>query len=637
MHSRLGSRRDLVRAALHRLGKRRLVLAIHDGSFPSLAEEDLGRGSPYTAGGLGLAQLAHELGFDALQLGPQGQTSRDDPSPYDGTFFSRNVLSIDLFALRREAAWSGLIPPGTLEAAVVSNPAAGGWRTAYRHAFDTISAALDAAWRRFRKALADGEAAVLPLAGELEAFRRRHEDWLERDALYRAVSEEHGGRVFREWPEELDRTLYGKAEGEHREVLARRRVDLLARHDEAVERYAFGQLAVHRQHARFRKALRGLELALFGDFQIGAAPSDQWGRAALFVPGYRLGAPPSRTNPEGQPWGYGLLDPDLYLAGEAPGPALGFLHDRAGKLMDEHDGLRVDHPHGLVCPWVYRADIEDSLQAVQGGARLFSSPSLADHPALARYAIVRPDQLNGSLPRHADGWVRTLDAHQVGRYAVLVDAIVGEFRSRGRDPADLACEVLSTMPYPLGRVLERHKLGRFRVTQKANLDDPKDVYRSENARAEDWVMVGTHDTPPIWRVAAAWTEAERRRQAAYLAGRLGAGRDREAVARALSGDLRRLIHGKLAELFVCPARQVVVFFADLFGVREVYNAPGTVDEHNWSLRLPPDFADQYRRRAARGEALDLGFALALALRARSGGADDEDLARRLEERSAFSA
>ena len=41
---------------------------------------------------------------------------------------------------------------------------------------------------------------------------------------------------------------------------------------------------------------------------------------------------------------------------------------------------------------------------------------------------------------------------------------------RGAVAEDLVCEILSTQPYPLARVCARHDLGRFRVTQKANLD-----------------------------------------------------------------------------------------------------------------------------------------------------------------------
>jgi 4-alpha-glucanotransferase len=158
-------------------------------------------------------------------------------------------------------------------------------------------------------------------------------------------------------------------------------------------------------------------------------------------------------------------------------------------------------------------------------------------------------------------------------------------------------------------------MGRFRVTQKANLDDPADVYRSENAQPQDWVMVGNHDTPPIWRLAKEWLgKEEGAKQAAYLARRLRPD-DPESLASALAANHRKLAHAKVADLFLCPARHVMVFFADLFGLEEVYNAPGTVNEENWTLRLPPDFARRYEEDRRRGDALNLHATLALALRA----------------------
>src|SRR5262249_18401054 len=159
-----------------------------------------------------------------------------------------------------------------------------------------------------------------------------------------------------------------------------------------------------------------------------------------------------------------------------------------------YDGLRVDHPHGLVDPWVYRTGSADPIAAVRAGARLFSSPDLHDHPSLAAFAIARPEQLDRSEVRWADGWVATLDDGQVDRYAGQFARIVERLRARGHRKGDLLCEVLSTWPYPLRRVMEREGLGRLVVTQKANLDDPRDVYRSENARPADWIMVGNHDT-----------------------------------------------------------------------------------------------------------------------------------------------
>jgi 4-alpha-glucanotransferase len=66
---------------------------------------------------------------------------------------------------------------------------------------------------------------------------------------------------------------------------------------------------------------------------------------------------------------------------------------------------------------------------------------------------------------------------------------------------------------------------------------------------------------------------------------------------------------------------VSIFFTDLLGMKEIYNRPGEVHPENWTLRIPPDYAQLYRARCAAGAAFDLNCALALALRARSSPSD----------------
>jgi 4-alpha-glucanotransferase len=255
---------------------------------------------------------------------------------------------------------------------------------------------------------------------------------------------------------------------------------------------------------------------------------------------------------------------------------------------------------------------------VQAGARLFSSPNVPEHPALARFAIAAAADLAPDRARYADGWVYTLRSEQVERYALLFDAIVAAMHRHGASLDDLQVEVLSTLPYPLARVLERHGLGRYHVTQKANLDNPDDVYRTENAAPADWLMLGNHDTPPIWQLVHTWeTTGRLAGQAAYLARRLA---PQPSVVTALQQELQcspdRVALAKFADLFVSRGRNVVVFFTDLFGYTEDYNVPGTVHADNWSLRLPVEFERLYHERVARGAALNIPAALALALEAR---------------------
>ena len=131
-------------------------------------------------------------------------------------------------------------------------------------------------------------------------------------------------------------------------------------------------------------------------------------------------------------------------------------------------------------------------------------------------------------------------------------------------------------------------------------------------------MVGTHDTESIWHVADRWAASGMAEQrTAYLASRLvpDAGARPRWIAQVAASPLS-LARAQLADLFVGPASNVMVFFTDLLGLREVYNRPGTVSPENWSLRVSPDFAVAYRAAAAKGAALDLPGALATAMRAR---------------------
>jgi hypothetical protein len=89
-----------------------------------------------------------------------------------------------------------------------------------------------------------------------------------------------------------------------------------------------------------------------------------------------------------------------------------------------------------------------------------------------------------------------------------------------------------------------------------------------------------------------------------------------------------MVHAQLADLFASPAQNVMVFFPDLFGLRDSYNVPGTVGPENWSLRVPPAYADVYRERLRDDRALNLPLALAMALRAR--GLEGAELLRSLD-------
>jgi 4-alpha-glucanotransferase len=575
-----------------------LLLGVPDRCFPSEADEDTGVGTAGTRGAAAFLARVRAFGFTGLQLGPQGETSDVNPSPYDGTLFSRSRMGV-------APGWlveAGLLDAAVVEALVAERPRGRPDRIAYAYARRAHGAALDLAWAALQERT-DAEARRLRDA--VAAFAREHASWLERDALYEALQAAHGGASWRIWPD-AERDLWLDVPG-----APALRDRLRREHAATIRRWAFGQWAAAAQHAAVRARLADLGLAVWGDLQVGPSEHDAWAYRALFLDGYALGAPPSRTTPEGQPWGYPVLDPGQ------PDAVIAFMAARADRMFAAYDGVRIDHPQGLVCPWVYRPDPDDPHAAVRAGARLRDAPDLPDHPRLARFAIARRDQLNRdpTVPRWADDWVINLEPAQVERYAWLLEVLMSSARRHDRGIDTLACEVLSTCPYPLRRVLERLGLGRFRVTQKARLDDPSDVYRAEHAEPEDWVMVGTHDTPSIWRRAPEWTDV--RERAAYLAWRLAPDPGAQAALAAdLAAHPARLVTAHFADLFASRARHVLVFFADAFGIADLYNQPGTTAADNWSLRLPSDWLAQLRRRLADDAALNLPASLAMALRAR---------------------
>ncbi|MCL2723180.1 MAG: 4-alpha-glucanotransferase [Polyangiaceae bacterium] len=614
--------RDLVRAALRALGIDDLVLAVHDASFPSFADEETGRGSPYTRGGHAMVSFASELGFNGIQLGPQGQTSLGNSSPYDGSVFSKSLLSVALTELA-SARFASVLRPEEVEAIVEEAPTSR-VHAHYNYAFQAHERAVNMAAGRLRAGARAGESYAVDLAARVAAFGER-EAWVRHDAIFEALTRSHGTDDWHRWPE-ADRSLLAPGAG----AAQRARVAQIERdRADVVDAWFFGQFVLSEQHALFRAHAHAVDLRLFGDLQVGLSHRDTWSRADLFLASYVMGAPPSRTNPQGQPWGYPVLDPARH-----DGTTLAFMRARIEKLLDDCDGVRIDHPHGLVCPWVYDATASDDQLSVQRGARLFESPDDPAHPALAPLAIARPDELDRFAPLYADMHVRWLDDAQVARYAIYVDEIVRAAEARGLPRSSVVCEVLSTCPLPLQCVMARHNLGRFRVTQKANVTKPDDSYRSDNAKPEDWIMIGNHDTDPLLLVIDRWrTNGSVKERAAYLASRLEPDETRRArFANDIANEPSGLARAMFAELFASRAKHVMVFFADLFGMREIYNTPGILRPDNWTIRVPRDFRTAYAEACARGEGLDLPRILAVAMRARGEAfvRDHEDLIKALE-------
>jgi len=625
----LNTNLTLIKDALSMLQIKHLSLGIFDQSLPSFPEEEIGWGSPYSDGGVDFLLFAHNIGINTIQFGPQGKTSRSDISPYNSTIFSNNPLSLSLSRLSRQYPW--LFTPD--EAMILAEKCSG-----FRHRVNKDSAwmAIDnlhsIIYKRYRER--DKNDLKPKVNHFLQQMAQNPVNWFERDSFFQALTHHYNSDDWRQW-ERIDQNLFFSPNEELERINARKK-KIHTDMESVFEVYALSQFLLQEQHQQFRELSRHYGIKIYGDLQIGFSHQDVWAWRSLFLPGYLMGAPPSRSNPEGQPWGYPVLNPALFFTSNGQtGPALKLVEARIDKMFSRFDGIRIDHPHGLVCPWVYDGNSDDAFAAVQNGARLYSSPDLPDHPLLQNYALVKREQLNSdpSYPRYGDHWVKYLTPEQIDRYATVIDVILERAKTVGASKSDILCEVLSTWPLPLKEVMLKRGLGRFCVTQKADPDDPDDIYRRENTSAQDWIMVGNHDTKPIWRLAiekqgTTWYKA----RASLLASQLSQSQQqKESLLNEMLENPNKFCEAMFCELFLGPAQHVFVFFTDLLGIKEIYNKPGITNSENWSIRIPPDYYHRYMVQSKNGEAFHIPRTLAKALRVRfPAKADAIDLASKLD-------
>ena len=85
---------DTCNEAFKYLGIENRAIILHGSCFPS-SGPDIGVGTPYSEPAKGLIKEFMMYGFNAMQLGPSGEISSFDISPYASKIYAKNPLFID--------------------------------------------------------------------------------------------------------------------------------------------------------------------------------------------------------------------------------------------------------------------------------------------------------------------------------------------------------------------------------------------------------------------------------------------------------------------------------------------------------------------------------------------------------------
>ena len=279
--SKLFSReyKDTIKDALDVLGKKNLALILQGVSFPSDDNENAGFGT-YNSNGAKRLFKYLKGAFSAVQLGPCGKTKLSDSSPYTGTVFSKNPLFINLLDLTTEK-WDKILSEKTLNKIVENNPSKGTNRASYVYATESVELAGKEFYKNFKKS------ASKKLKTEFEKFKKENAFWLDKDALYEALSIENNSDYWPQWSSEVDKHLFGNVD---KKIAEKRIAEIEKKYLDVIEKYKLEQFIVQKQSEETLAYTKRLGLKLIADRQVAFSDRDNWAYQSLFLEGWCLGS-----------------------------------------------------------------------------------------------------------------------------------------------------------------------------------------------------------------------------------------------------------------------------------------------------------------------------------------------------------
>lgn len=293
---------------------------------------------------------------------------------------------------------------------------------------------------------------------------------------------------------------------------------------------AWQQWQLDEQWRKARAHANRLGVELMGDlpFVMAEDSSDVWKDRYFFRPGLRVGVPPDALCADGQDWGL-----PLYNWAELEKSGFNWMHRRAARAGHLFDLYRVDHVIGLYRTYYRSAD----------GRKVGFTP------------VDEEDQI---------------------RLGETLLALMGTY-------GEVVAEDLGLLPEFLRPSLSRLRLPGYRVFRW----EKEEIWREGRKQTvvrdpATWPKIsvaasGTHDTES----QADWYDGlspDERRDFLRVPGlaHLDPAQGFHPEAR---DALLRVIYGAASELCLLPVQ-------DLLGHREQVNVPGSVNEKNWTYRMP---------------------------------------------------
>lgn len=547
-----------VKDGLRHLGIKNMALGLHGNSFPA-GERDTGVGSPYSKTAAEVIKTMSLFGFNNIQLGPDGKITEEDVSPYASNVFGKNYLFIDLEKLTSDEYGKILSKEDfekyTDKTKVISD--------------NYTFADYPLAFERFYDALTIAKSNLDPsskLAQEYENFKEKNSWWLEKSSIFEYLNYEYGTREFNKWKNQTDANLIRLLqEGDEN---GRQRYNELKSLPE-IEVFNFAQFLIDKQEKQHKLYRSKNDFKYISDILIGFSANEKWSFPGLILDNYTVGCPYGGKNNGPQLWkGVYAIAPDtLFKKGTNELADGGKLLERKFEyIMENFENVRIDHVLGLIDPYVISHN---------------GSPS---------------------------GNIIELEVDKNKNYFKILEHIIIPLFKRHNIPVrDIVCEDLCTWPEP-SKYNDFQRIhdtiyAKSGLTGLKNIEhrraevkcsSPFDTLKYQMLDDKKWSYVGSHDSLPAQQTVLLKKDSDDWNKN-YLAGFLNPDPKKSAQRdefRHEIEDSRNHVMAKFTELFR-SSKNIQIFFADLFGINEVYNNVCDSEKGSWKLRMAPDWKKKF--------------------------------------------
>lgn len=527
-------------------------------------------------------------GITSVQLQPQGKIVHNNTSPYSGTNYAYGEHILDVKKLATDE-YANILSDSEIKSEITST-FPNGELNEYRVDYSKIIGndkkkglqdnLLKTAYLNFKENLANEDSSSLALNDEFQTFMKNNADWLQKNALFEALTEHYKTSDINRW-EETDKNLYSPSTSES--FRNQRIQELKSMYSDVIDFENFKQFLADKQQKESRKSLNSQDIKLYGDCLIGFSQSEMWANKSCFRDNLYYGGPdPNCPETNGiQTWGLPALDytklgecsedGDISKLGEVGK----FLYDKYSKFFERYDGIRMDAAWQFVTPFIY--------QAVNGNYEEFKLPEIN----FTIFNIMK---------------------------AAAKNTLGDKFDEQ--NPDNIMLELVG-MSADKSRAMTLNTYPHLYTTAYAEYDEtPKKFLEKGYQDGKFYVGVGCHDNDSLVNMAK-----DTYKRDLHLAGMK---RDYNIDTSKLSYSVEEYQNqseeekiqenfrtAKFAEVFT-SAKQ---FFTlpDMFGMGERINISGKASKDNWTIRIPSDYERFYYSQLSNGYGLNLAKVLSTAM------------------------